>query len=114
MLLVKLTYNEFIPLLVGQITSDPANGVVRVGENITFTCDTGDNAFTPVLLADGQSIQNSVPVTLVNATDRRRAFKITSVPLSDNGVVFTCSNTAGTITLEVQCKCLYVYLIVLH
>ena len=97
-------------IFTGQITSIPANKAVSVGQNITITCNTGNNALVPSLLINSQSADNNpqvIDVTPVGSPNGLKVFLFSSATHENNGIFFTCTDTTGSLILNVLCKLLY-------
>ena len=96
-----------IVLNLGQITSEPENPAISVGENITITCNTTTNAVIPSLRINGQVTDNNLQVTditPVGSENKLRVFLFSFASKDNNGIVFSCTNTAGMLTLSVLCE----------
>ena len=97
--------------MLGQITSAPEDATIRVGENINITCDTGTNVFIPTLLINCQSTDANSQVTDITpggSPNKLKVFLFSAATRENNGIVFICSDTLGSLTLNVLCKLLYI------
>ena len=88
-------------------TSVPANGIIVAGENITVTCDSGQQGLQPAVTTtnDGVVIENITPQ---GTGSQIRMFRASAFTRNDNGTELTCKDTdnvrLGSIIVIVQCK----------
>ena len=87
-----------------------ANTTISFGQNITIICNTGINALVPSLQIDSQIADNNqqiLDVTPIGSPNRLKEFLFSFATHENNGIIFTCTDTSGSLTLNVLCKLLY-------
>ena len=85
----------------------PENTTISVGENVAITCDSGSNITVPNLLINNQGTNNNpqvIDITPLGSPNQLRVFNFIFATRENNGIVFTCVNTAGSLILNVLCK----------
>ena len=93
--------------MLGQITSAPEDATIRVGENINITCNTMINQVPPNLLINGQTTVSNPQVTDITPSGSPNSVKVflfNSATRDNNGIMFTCTDTSSSVTLNVLCK----------